>query len=364
MKKVLFIDRDGTMVLEPPDKQVDSLEKLAFMPGIVSGLRFLAESGFTFVMVTNQDGLGSRRYPRASFRLVQKKIVGLLAGEGVRFEHIFVCPHRPADHCPCRKPKTGLVRAYLKQNVIDRKRSFVLGDRETDVQFAENLGIASVRLTTDRATRATFATTDAGEACRFIARSVRTASIRRKTNETDISVDVSLDGSGKYMIATGIGFFDHMLAQLARHSRVDLKIEAAGDLRIDEHHTVEDVGIVTGEAIRQAMGDKRGIERYGFAAPLDEAHAAVTLDLSGRSFCSFRCSFRRERVGELPTELVEDFFRAFADGLRATLHISCTGRNDHHKIEAIFKAAANALRNALRVDRRFATVLPTTKGIL
>ncbi|HEY6190759.1 MAG TPA: bifunctional histidinol-phosphatase/imidazoleglycerol-phosphate dehydratase HisB [Bacteroidota bacterium] len=364
MKKVVFVDRDGTIVVEPRDRQVDSLEKVEFVPGIIGGLRLLVDSGFTLVMVSNQDGLGSRSYPSKSFKLVQAKILGLLAGEGINFERIFVCPHRPAEGCECRKPKIGLVDGYLKRSAVDRNRSFVLGDRETDVQFAENLGLRSVRITPVRSTRATFSTRDGFEACNFIAKSARSATICRSTGETSIRVELALDGSGEYAISTGIGFFDHMLAQLARHSRIDLKVETIGDRNVDEHHTVEDTGIVIGQSLREALGEKRGLERYGFAAPMDEARAEVSIDLSGRSYCSLRCNFRRERVGELPTELVEDFFRAFADGLGATVHISCTGRNDHHKIEAIFKAVANALRYAVRVDRRLLKLLPTTKGTL
>jgi imidazoleglycerol-phosphate dehydratase/histidinol-phosphatase len=364
MKRVVFVDRDGTILHEPKDKQVDTLEKLEFVPGIISGLKLLADSGFTLVMVSNQDGLGTSRYPKKAFRIVQEKVLRLLEGEGVCFEKIFICPHRTADCCRCRKPKTGLVDRYLRQNAIDRDRSSVLGDRETDVLFAKNIGIRSVRLTRNKKSQAEYATSDALSACRYIARASRSARMRRTTNETDISVGVSLDGSGTYDISTGIGFFDHMLAQLARHSRIDLQVAARGDLGVDEHHSVEDVGIVLGETIRHALGDKRGIARYAFTVPMDESTAHAVLDLSGRRFLSFKCSFARERVGELPTELVEDFFRAFVDGLGATLHISCTGRNDHHKIEALFKALALTLRNAIQIDQRTRTLLPTTKGRL
>lgn len=361
MKTIAVIDRDGTIIREPADKQIDSLEKLEFIPGIISGLRLLVDSGFTLVMVSNQDGLGSRKYPREAYRRVQAKILGLLRGEGILFEKVLICPHLPADRCRCRKPGTQLMRPYLDSG-IDRARSFVLGDRETDVEFAGNLGLRSVRLTKRGSSRAEYATTDAMDACRYIARSLRSATIRRKTNETDVRVSVSLDGTGRHTISTGIGFFDHMLAQLSRHSGIDMTIRTAGDLGIDEHHTVEDTGIVLGEAVRQALGSKRGIER--FAAPLDESLAMVALDLSGRRHLTFNCPFRRERVGELPTELAEDFFRAFTDGLGATLHISCTGRNDHHKIEAIFKSVARALRAAVRIDSRASATVPSTKGLL
>ncbi len=362
MKKVVFIDRDGTIIREPRDKQIDSLEKLEFIPGIISGLRLLVDSGFTLVMVSNQDGLGTKKYPRRSFMIVQKKVLDLLAGEGIRFEKIFICPHRRNDGCSCRKPKGGAVRNYFQTSSIDRGKSFVLGDRETDVEFARNLGVRSVRLTNKRSSHAEFSTGNAWSACSYMARSSRSATIERKTDETSIRATVVLDGTGSYDITTGIGFFDHMLAQLARHSSINVTLVTKGDLEVDEHHTVEDTGIVLGMAIRTALGAKRGIER--FAAPLDESLANVALDLSGRSHLTFSCTFSREKVGEFPVELVEDFFKAFADGLRATMHISCTGRNDHHKIEAIFKSVARALKSAVAIDRRTPGVLPSTKGML
>jgi len=362
MKKIVFVDRDGTIVQEPPDEQIDTLEKLEFTPGIISGLQLLVETGYSLVMVSNQDGLGSKRYPKKSFDTVQKKILKLLGGEGIHFESIHICPHTPDARCDCRKPKIGLVKQYTRSTTFDREHSFVLGDRITDVQFARNLGVRSVLLSNRGKNDATYTTPSAFEACRYIARSNRSAHLKRKTGETEISIDVSIDGSGTYAVSTGIGFFDHMLAQLSKHSGIDISIKAHGDLIIDEHHTVEDVGIALGTAIRSALGEKRGIER--FAAPLDEALATVALDLSGRNFLLFSCSFKREFVGELPTELVEDFFRAFADGLRATLHIECRGRNDHHKIEAIFKAVGRALKAAVVVNRRAGGNVPSTKGIL
>ena len=362
MKKVVFVDRDGTIVREPRDEQVDSLEKLAFIPGIVSGLKSLVDAGYSLVMVSNQDGLGTKRYPKRDFALVQSKITDFLGGEGIAFERVFICPHMVQDLCKCRKPKLGLVRNYLKARRIDTVRSFVLGDRETDVQFAKNLGVKSVRLSATKQTEATHRTASVVDACRFILRWNRLGSVDRKTKETQINVQAILDGTGKYEIITGVRFFDHMLEQLSRHSRIDVFLKAKGDLEIDEHHTIEDVGIALGEAIRKALGNKRGIER--FSAPLDESLASVVLDLSGRSHLSFNCTFRRERVGELPTELVEDFFHGFVQGLKATLHISCIGRNDHHKVEAIFKAVGRALKSAVTIDPRRSTSIPTTKGIL
>jgi imidazoleglycerol-phosphate dehydratase / histidinol-phosphatase len=362
MKRIVFIDRDGTIVREPRDEQVDSLEKLEFIPGIISGLKLLVESGFTLVMVSNQDGLGSKRYPKKSFNTVQKKILGVLEGEGIQFEKILICPHLPKENCDCRKPKIGLVKDYSRSKAFDRQHSFVLGDRLTDVQFAQNLGVRSVLLSKNRSGNAIFATPSALDACKYIATVCRTAHISRKTGETDITVDVMIDGSGSYDVSTGIGFFDHMLAQLSKHSGMDVMIKSQGDLAVDEHHTVEDIGIALGTAIRNALGDKRGIER--FAAPLDEALATVVLDLSGRSYCSFKCEFKREFVGQLPTELVEDFFHAFADGLKATLHIECHGRNDHHKIEAIFKAVGRAVKASVALNSRIAKQVPSTKGLL
>ena len=362
MKRVIFVDRDGTIVREPRDEQVDTLDKLEFIPGIISGLRLLVDAGCTLVMVSNQDGLGSKRYPRKAFNLVQNKILGLLEGEGIRFQRVFICPHLPEDNCKCRKPGIGLVKRYIASNPIDRSRSFVLGDRPTDIAFAANLGIQGVLLSAKKQKDAVLCTPTASRACRFMAREIRSARVERKTHETTIVVDVLLDGIGVQSISTGIGFFDHMLDQLARHSGIDITIKAHGDLEVDEHHTVEDVAIVLGTAIRAALGKKRGIER--FAAPLDESLATVALDLSGRAHLSFNCIFQREMVGALPTELVEDFFRGFADGLKATLHIGCRGRNDHHKIEAIFKSVGRALKEAVRIDQRTANRIPSTKGVL
>lgn len=362
MKKVVFVDRDGTIIREPRDEQIDSLEKLEFVPGIVSGLKLLTDYGYTLVMVSNQDGLGSRRYPRRAYAAVQKKVIGLLGGEGIRFERVFICPHRAEEQCECRKPQLGLVRNFLKTHRLDQQRSFVLGDRESDVQFAANLGIKAVRLTKYRSSRATYRTTDIVDACRFILRSNRLGTVGRITGETDVYVRVVIDGTGEYEIHSGIGFFDHMLEQLARHSKMDIVLRARGDLQVDEHHTVEDVGITLGKALRRALGKRRGIER--FSAPLDESLATVVLDLSGRSHLTFKCSFNRERVGDLPTELVEDFFRAFVQGLKATLHISCAGRNDHHKIEAMFKSVARALKSATVIELRSRNSVPSTKGFL
>jgi imidazoleglycerol-phosphate dehydratase/histidinol-phosphatase len=364
MKKVVFLDRDGTLIVEPPDEQIDSFEKLELIPGVIQGLRLLIDRGFELVMVSNQDALGSARYPLEAFEGPHNKLLGVLKGEGISFSQIFICPHTPADNCGCRKPKTGLVDQYIKSNDPDLGRSFVVGDRETDVQFGLNVGCKSVRLSDSATSAASYVAPDFLEACRYMVRADRSAHVERSTNETSITVDVVLDGTGSFNIQTGVGFFDHMLAQLSKHSLIDIDLAVKGDLHVDEHHTVEDTGLALGQALRKALGDKRGIERYGFLLPMDESLAQVALDLSDRPFFSFTGTFERERVGEFPTELVEDFFRAFADGLRANLHITVTGRNDHHKIEAIFKSVARTLKQAVALDSRAPSQLPSTKGSL
>ena len=362
--KVIFIDRDGTVIAEPPDEQVDSLEKLELIPGVIQGLRLLQDRGYVLVLVSNQDNLGSSVYPKAKYEIVHSKLMRLLNGEGIQFKAVFICPHGANENCACRKPKTGLVDEFVRANEIDLLSSFVFGDRETDVQFARNIGCRSVRLTSDESTKADYKTKSFIEACRYIVRSGRSITIKRNTSETKIAIEVNLDGNGDYKINSGIGFFDHMLSLLSKHSGIDMEIDVQGDIQVDEHHSVEDTGLALGDAIKQALGDKLGIERYGFLLPMDESLSQVALDLGGRPFCSFNAKFEREKVGEFPTELVEDFFRAFADGLRANLHITVSGRNDHHKIEAIFKGVARALRQAVSQNEQNAGVLPSTKGVL
>jgi len=362
--RVVFLDRDGTIIVEPPDEQIDSLEKLELIPGVIEGLRLLRDRGFELVLVTNQEGLGTDRFPQASFDAPQKKLLGILQGEGITFSHVLVCPHTQADQCDCRKPKAGLVANYLKAKTLDLGRTFVIGDRETDVQFGKNLGCKTIRLGNSQESDADIVTNSFLDACRHVASSIRAAHIDRVTNETSIAVDVILDGSGSYVVNTGLGFFDHMLAQLSKHSLIDIKLNIKGDLHVDEHHTIEDTGLALGEAIRRALGNKHGLERYGFLLPMDESLAQVAIDLGDRPFFVFQGTFERDRVGEFPTELVEDFFRAFADGLRANLHIIVQGRNDHHKIEAIFKGVARALKQAVAIDPRASGLLPSTKGSL
>jgi imidazoleglycerol-phosphate dehydratase/histidinol-phosphatase len=375
MKNIIFVDRDGTILEEPRDYQVDSLEKMEFVPGIISGLQLLQQSGYTLILVSNQDGLGTSKYPRKSFDLVQAKMLGLLEGEGVHFDRIFICPHFERQNCACRKPKVGLIPSKVRK-LVDLSRSFVLGDRLTDVEFAENLGVRSVRLLSKNTPRkksavqsspklrAEFETSNALEACRYIAASSRSCTVFRNTNETKISASVKIDGRGQYDVETGIPFFNHMIEQLAKHSGMDLKLHCRGDIGIDAHHTVEDVGIVLGEAIRQALGAKKGIRRYGFVLPMDEARCEVLIDLSGRGHLEFEAEFKRPDIGGLPSELVEDFFIALSGALPATVHIRSQGRNDHHKIEGIFKAFAKTLGRAFELSERARDQIPSTKGSL
>jgi imidazoleglycerol-phosphate dehydratase / histidinol-phosphatase len=361
--KVVFLDRDGTLIAEPADEQVDSLEKLEFLPGAIGGLARLRARGFALVLVSNQDHLGTPGFPQEAFDVVQGSFLRTLAGEGVRFDEIFICPHAPDADCSCRKPKTGLVDAYLRSRDIDATHAWMVGDRATDVEFANRIGFRPIRIGTGSPMNGEIVTPTLAEAFGAILRQDRSATVERATTETKILVDVCLDGTGTAKIRTGIGFFDHMLEQLAKHSGIDIHLAVDGDLHVDEHHTVEDAGLAIGEAIRRALGTKQGISRYGFAVPMDEARADAVLDLSGRPSFRLRATFRREKVGDLPTELVEDFFRAFADGLRANLQLRAEGRNEHHEIEALFKATARALRQAVAFDER-STGLPSTKGVL
>lgn len=350
----LFIDRDGTLVEEPPDEQIDSLEKVRFMPGVFAALADLARHGYRLVMVTNQDGLGSHSFPQPRFEQPQQFILEAFSSQGIAFDAIFVCPHLKTDECGCRKPKTGLVEEYVRASGVDLASSAVVGDRETDLQLAANLGVRG--LTVRR-----HGTAD--ETWPAVVRSLtaRRAQIGRRTRETDIEARVDLDSPSPIRISTGIGFFDHMLEQLAKHGGFALELSCRGDLRVDEHHTVEDCALALGEALQRALGSKVGIGRYGFLLPMDEAQAQVAIDLSGRPFAQFSGRFNRESVGGLPTELVPHFFRSLADSLGAAVHVSVTGENTHHMIESCFKAVGRALRQALK---REGGELPSTKGVL
>ena len=351
---VLFVDRDGTLVEEPPDEQIDSLDKVRFMPGVFAALADLARHGYRLVLVTNQDGLGTPSFPRAAFERPQEFILEAFRSQGIEFEAVFVCPHFQAEGCRCRKPGTGLVEEYLRATAVDLAASAVVGDRDTDLQFAANLGLRGVRVRRDGGPEETWPAAVQALTARF-------AEVRRRTRETAIEARVSLDSPSPIQIATGIGFFDHMLEQLARHGGFALGLTCQGDLQIDEHHTVEDCALALGEALRRALGNKVGIARYGFLLAMDEAQAQVAIDLSGRAFAQFSGHFDRESVGGLPTELVPHFFRSLAESLGAAVHVTITGENSHHMIEACFKGVGRALRQALK---RESHELPSTKGVL
>ena len=353
-KKVLFIDRDGTLIVEPPDQQIDNLRKLRVVPGVIPALLRLRDAGYTFVMVSNQDGLGTSSFPYPTFKESHEFLRDLLASQGVHFEQEFICPHFASDGCACRKPKTGLLDEYLSANPIDKQASYVIGDRETDLELARNLGLRGLRIGFGR-----------GESWEEIAtaltNSERAARISRTTKETDIVVEVNLDRESPIVVSTGLGFFDHMLEQIAKHGGFSLQLSCKGDLHIDEHHTVEDCALALGQALKAALGDKRGIHRYGFLLPMDESLAQVAIDLSGRPYFVFEGQFGRDQVGQLPTELVPHFFRSLAETLGAAINLKVTGENTHHMIEACFKGVGRTLRQAIRISD---TELPSTKGSL
>jgi imidazoleglycerol-phosphate dehydratase / histidinol-phosphatase len=355
-RRILFLDRDGTLNEETPDEQIDSLEKVRLMPGVVPALLDLKAAGFAFVMVTNQDGLGTPSFPQDRFERAQRFILDLFKSQGIEFEAVCICPHFKREDCACRKPKTGMVQEFLAAETIDKTRSYMIGDRDTDMEFAANLGLQGLRICLHG---------DAHETWPAIARRIieqaRRAHVHRKTKETDIHIDLDLSRDGPSAIVTGLGFFDHMLEQIAKHGGFALDLRCNGDLHIDEHHTIEDCALALGAALREALGDKRGIARYGFLLAMDEAEAQVALDISGRPFFVWEGRFNRERVGELPTELVPHFFRSLAESLGAALHISVRGENSHHMIESCFKGLGRSLRQAIRLEGRD---LPSTKGTL
>jgi imidazoleglycerol-phosphate dehydratase/histidinol-phosphatase len=352
--KVLFVDRDGTLIEEPSDEQVDSLEKIRFLPGVFAALTELQAAGFRLAMVTNQDGLGTDSFPTEHFELPQRFILDAFASQGITFDAIFICPHKKSDGCDCRKPSTKLVDQWVREKGVDLRQSAMIGDRQTDLDFANNLGIRGLKV---------LARGETAYSWPAIVKELtaRRATAHRKTRETDILVKVDLDTEGPISAKTGIGFFDHMLEQLAKHGGFSLQLECAGDLHIDEHHTIEDCAIALGEALKTALGDKRGLHRYGFLLPMDEARAQIAIDLSGRAFSVFEGRFGREQVGTMPTELVPHFFRSLADSVGAAIHVSVVGDNTHHMIEACFKGVGRALREALR---REGHDLPSTKGTL
>jgi imidazoleglycerol-phosphate dehydratase/histidinol-phosphatase len=362
MKKVLFIDRDGTLVIEPPiDLQLDSLEKLEFYPGVFQNLsRIVREMDYELVMVTNQDGLGTDSFPENTFWPTQEKIIQAFKNEGITFREIIIDKSFPHENLLSRKPGTALLTHYMEGN-YDLKNSYVIGDRQTDVQLAKNLGCKAIFIGTKNID-AELVTQSWEDIYNFLKAVPRAAAVRRKTNETDINIEVNLSGSGKSDINTGLAFFDHMLDQLARHGNIDLIISVKGDLEIDEHHTIEDTAIALGDAFLQALGSKKGIERYGFLLPMDDCLAQVAIDFGGRPWLVWDADFKREKIGEMPTEMFMHFFKSFSDSAKCNLNIKAEGTNEHHKIESIFKAFAKAIKMAVNQTDNFK--IPSTKGTL
>ena len=375
MKKVLFIDRDGTLALEPADYQLDALEKLVFYPEVFTYLGKIArEMDYELVMVTNQDGLGTASFPEDTFWPTHNFILKSFENEGVIFDNILIDKSFPADNAPTRKPRTGLLTQYLDSEQYDLANSFVIGDRLTDMELAKNLGAKGLFIANDEALGAGEAakdleaaialkTTQWKEIYSFLKLNQRIVVQKRTTHETDISLTLNLDGSGKSNIDTGIAFFDHMLDQIARHGNMDLDLKVKGDLAVDEHHTIEDTAIVLGEAFAAALGNKLGIERYGFCLPMDDCLAQVAIDFGGRNWLVWETEFKREMIGQMPTEMFMHFFKSFTDGAKANLNIKAEGTNEHHKIEAIFKAFAKAIKVAVKRDPA-KMILPSTKGSL
>ena len=381
MKRILFIDRDGTLINEaPPTYQLDSFDKLTFYPQMFEYMgRIAREFDYELVMVTNQDGLGTDAFPENTFWPLHNLVMKSLEGEGIHFSAVHIDRSYPQDNAPTRKPGTGMLTAYLDAEKYDIGNSYVIGDRITDIQLAKNLGCRGIWLNNDPGLGAgeiadkaaslhkdgtiALETTQWAEIYEYLRLGLRQVVHERNTNETQIKIDLNIDGRGKANIVTGLGFFDHMLEQIARHGKMDLTIRSNGDLHIDEHHTIEDTGIALGEAFAKALADKRGMERYGFALPMDEADAKVLIDFGGRNWIVWNASFRREKIGDMPTEMFFHFFKSFSDAARCNLNIECHGDNEHHKIEAIFKAFAKAIRMAVKRDP-LSNYLPSTKGVL
>lgn len=375
MKRALFIDRDGTLVIEPPvDYQLDSLEKLEFYPKVFRNLHFIRKQlNFEFVMVTNQDGLGTDSFPEDTFWPAHNLMMKTLDGEGIQFDDVLIDRSFPEDNSPDRKPRTGMLGKYM-DGTYDLANSYVIGDRLTDVELAANLGAKAIWLRNPegaeeelngygRELRPALITDDWDKITEYLFAGERVATVQRTTRETDIYVSLNLDGSGKTEVTTGLGFFDHMLDQIGKHSGMDLTVRVKGDLEVDEHHTIEDTAIALGEALLKALGDKRGIERYGYCLPMDDCLCSVALDFGGRPWLVWDAEFKRERVGDMPTEMFLHFFKSLSDAARMNLNIKAEGDNEHHKIEGIFKALARAIRMAIRRDV-YNFTLPSTKGVL
>ena len=372
MKKVLFIDRDGTLILEPADNyQVDSLEKLDFYPGVFRNLHFISRKlEFEFVMVTNQDGLGTSSFPEERFLPAHEKMMRAFAGEGIHFTDVLIDRSFPQDDAPTRKPRIGMFGKYLSGE-YDMNLSFVIGDRLTDIELANNLGCKGILLNDshllverpDLKETCALATTDWDHIADLLYAGGRTATVERKTRETEIIVSLNLDGKGDCQIQTGLGFFDHLLEQIGKHSGIDLTVHTKGDLHIDEHHTIEDTAIALGEALSAALGNKRGIERYGFCLPMDDCLCSVALDFGGRPWLVWDAEYRREKIGDMPTEMFMHFFKSLSDAAKMNLNIKAEGENEHHKIEGTFKALARAMKMAIKRDIRHFE-LPSTKGVI
>ena len=375
MKKILFIDRDGTLVLEPDDEQIDSLEKLEFYPEVFTYLgKISKELDYELVMVTNQDGLGTKSFPEEFFWPAHNKLLNSFKNEGVTFSEIFIDRSFPNDNASTRKPRTGMLTNYLDNSEYNLSESYVIGDRISDMELAKNLNSKGILINIDNIklkeeTKNDFddvislKTNSWSEIYSHLKLKDRVVKKKRKTNETDIVMNLNLDGKGKSTIDTGISFFDHMLDQLARHGGVDLDLKINGDLDVDEHHTIEDAGITLGEAFHDALGEKIGIERYGFCLPMDDCLAQVSIDFGGRSWLVWEAEFKREMIGKMPTEMFMHFFKSFCDGAKANLNIKAEGKNEHHKIEAIFKAFARTIKQAVKRDPE-KMILPSTKGNL
>ncbi|WWO99428.1 MAG: bifunctional histidinol-phosphatase/imidazoleglycerol-phosphate dehydratase HisB [Candidatus Dasytiphilus stammeri] len=352
--KVLFVDRDGTLITEPyKDFQVDSITKLSFEPGVISALLMLQHAGYQLIMVTNQDGLGTSNFPQRAFQDPHNFMMKIFASQGINFQKVLICPHYPADHCECRKPKTQMVKQYIEDNLLDKSCSYVIGDRITDMELAKNMGLKGLLYCRNKMNWLSIS--------KQLTQPDRYGEVIRNTKETNINVKVWLDREDDNNINTGIGFFDHMLEQIAIHGTLKISILVKGDIYIDDHHTVEDTALAMGYALRNAIGNKKGIRRFGFVLPMDECLARCVIDLSGRPHLEYKAKFKHQQVGDLSTEMIEHFFRSISNSMACTLHLKTTGKNDHHRAESLFKAFGRTIGQAIKIEGTF---LPSSKGIL